>query len=284
MTAKPIQSIQAPRSPNKGFTLIEMIIVIILLGLSAIFVSGFIRFGTQIYNDVTERDALISASRFAIERLNREVRSALPNSVRINQTIAALAVNNKQCLEFSPVVVSTVYLDIPVAPEDASDKVSVVKFDDDNYNSDLKVAVYTLTAEDVYSAGKNKVFALSEDVINKAQTPAWTVTLEGDQTFAFDSGTSRLYFIDSAISYCVENGQLTRYVDYTNDVDNNNTPKDGTSALMAENVNLETNEDLPFRLSNATRTRNAIVSIKMKFSRNDEDISFNNEIQVPNVP
>jgi hypothetical protein len=40
----------------------------------------------------------------------------------------------------------------------------------------------------------------------------------------------------------------------------------------------------PFRVSGATQARNAIVSTKFDFTRNDETLYFNNEIQVPNVP
>ena len=67
------------RTPG-GFTLIELVMVILLLGIMATFASQFIGIGTQIYGDARSREQLMSDARFAMERLNREVRDALPGS------------------------------------------------------------------------------------------------------------------------------------------------------------------------------------------------------------
>jgi MSHA biogenesis protein MshO len=60
-----------------GFTLIELVMVILLLGILAAGVTSFIGLSTQTYLNVTERDEIISTARFALERLNREVRNSL---------------------------------------------------------------------------------------------------------------------------------------------------------------------------------------------------------------
>ncbi|MBL4899232.1 MAG: type II secretion system protein, partial [Colwellia sp.] len=56
----------------RGFSLIELIVVIVILGVLATSVSTFISFGTQIYTDAKDREQVVSSARFAIERLNRE--------------------------------------------------------------------------------------------------------------------------------------------------------------------------------------------------------------------
>ena len=48
---------------NKGFTLVELITVIIVLGVVSVGISGFIRTGIQIYTDTTERDQCYEFSR-----------------------------------------------------------------------------------------------------------------------------------------------------------------------------------------------------------------------------
>ena len=88
---------------ESGFTLLELIIVIILLGVMAVGITGFITLSTQTYLNVTERDELLASARFAVERLNREVRNALPNSLRVKTNVDT----NKQCLEFIPIQAST---------------------------------------------------------------------------------------------------------------------------------------------------------------------------------
>jgi len=104
---------------QQGFTLVELVTVIVILGVLATSITSFLRFGTKSYTDASDREALISSARFVIERLNREVRNALPNSIR---TIGA----NNECLEFVPVDKSVIYLDIPVAPEAATNSVEVL--------------------------------------------------------------------------------------------------------------------------------------------------------------
>ena len=91
--------------PAKGFTLIELVTVIVLLGIMATGIGGFITLSTQTFVNVSERDELLASARFAIERLNREVSNAVPNSIRIATDIDS----NRQCLEFMPIQASTSY-------------------------------------------------------------------------------------------------------------------------------------------------------------------------------
>jgi MSHA biogenesis protein MshO len=274
---------------TRGFTLVEMVTVIVLIGILSVGVSGFLKFGTQVYVDVTNRDELISSARFVIERLNREIRSALPNSVRVNNNTAG----TMQCLEYTPIVLSTTYLDIPVAPEPERDTFTVIKFIEPKapviFNN-LSVAVYPLSADvDVYN-DNNKIFALDNTVnINKVTDPEWIITLDEKSVFAEDSPTKRLYFIGDAISYCVQNLQITRHSNYTRDSDNIPIETSTNKGVLMANYNRVGTVDgvdygFPFRVSGATQSRNAIVSTKFDFTRNDETLYFNNEIQVPNVP
>ena len=57
-----------------------------------------------------------------IERLSRELRNAVPNSIRVQSWAGGRA----QCLQFTPIVASTVYTDIPVSPETPSKSLSVI--------------------------------------------------------------------------------------------------------------------------------------------------------------
>ena len=66
---------------EKGFTLVELVTVIVILGVLAVSTTSFIQFGTKSYTDAVDREEITSTARFVIERLNREVRNSLPNSV-----------------------------------------------------------------------------------------------------------------------------------------------------------------------------------------------------------
>lgn len=67
-----------------GFTLIEMIVVMVLVGVLVGIVAVFMRAPVQAYVDSAARADLSDAADLAVRRVAREVRRALPNSVRVN--------------------------------------------------------------------------------------------------------------------------------------------------------------------------------------------------------
>ncbi|WP_286262981.1 PilW family protein [Thalassotalea atypica] len=265
---------------EKGFTLLEMVTVIVLLGVISVGLGSFMKFGTQIYVDATDRDELISSARFAVERLNREIRAALPNSLIITTN----ATNTKQCVEFIPALASTIYQDIPVAPEPKSSVAKVVRFDRSNFSTDLFAVVYPIQPDDLYDGEPASPIAINSLPDNG--TNVWDLTLRGAAIhFAQESPTERIYFVDYPISYCVSAGELTRHekTDF-----NSGIPSD-SGVLMAnflevKNIDAPAQNYFPFKIGLATRVRNAILTAEFRFERGDERITLNNEIQVMNVP
>lgn len=68
---------------QRGFTLIELIVVIVITAIVAGMVTVFIRAPMQSYLDVSARAELADAADLASRRITRDVRLALPNSVRV---------------------------------------------------------------------------------------------------------------------------------------------------------------------------------------------------------
>lgn len=261
----------------KGFTLVELVTVIVILGIIAASITTFLRYGTQSYTNAVDREEIITTARFAIERLNREIRAALPNSIR---TIG----QSNQCLEFTPILQSTIYLDIPVAPEPASTKIEVLMLDEDIASTNKYVSVYALNSDDVYSKAAGVIEEYSRlDYSGDKKTPS-SINFASAILFKAESPTSRLYFIDRPVSYCVEGSVLYRYQGYT-EYSSNNLPS-GRGVRMTDFIdNFSISGNLiPFQTLPATLQRNAMVIIKLKFLRNLENIIFSHEIQVPNVP
>ncbi|OGI41107.1 MAG: hypothetical protein A2140_05685 [Candidatus Muproteobacteria bacterium RBG_16_62_13] len=65
-----------------GFTLVELIIVIVLIGIVAAITTAFIARPIEGYVDLTRRAALVDSAESALRRMARDIRIALPNSVR----------------------------------------------------------------------------------------------------------------------------------------------------------------------------------------------------------
>jgi MSHA biogenesis protein MshO len=72
------------RPHQAGFTLVEAIIVIAIIGIVGAIVAVFIRMPVQNYADSVARAEITDEADLALRRMTRELRLALPNSIRVN--------------------------------------------------------------------------------------------------------------------------------------------------------------------------------------------------------
>jgi MSHA biogenesis protein MshO len=269
------------RFKNSGFTLMELIIVIIIMGVMSVGIAGFIKLSTQTYLNVTERDELLANARFAVERLNREVRNALPNSIRTDNNVTT------NCLEFVPIKTSTVYTQIAVAPEPITNTIAVIPFkisDSVDYNcsngcGDI-VIVYPLDVVEVYQVHSDTTGKAFE-IESYLATDRSEIELKQIATFTEDSPTNRAYIVNSPVSYCLNGSTLKRYVGYGFSVLQPLTPTTGSNSLMAENIDFSSSS---FTVFEASLQRNAVIQIKLDFSRDGEQVVFDNAIHINNIP
>jgi MSHA biogenesis protein MshO len=68
---------------QRGFTLVEMIVVIVITGIIGGMVAVFIRAPVQGYADSARRAEMTDIADTALRRIGRDLRTAVPNSVRI---------------------------------------------------------------------------------------------------------------------------------------------------------------------------------------------------------
>ncbi|HLA35694.1 MAG TPA: type II secretion system protein [Rhodocyclaceae bacterium] len=85
-----------PTRWTRGFTLIEMIVVIVITGILAGIVAVFIRSPVESYVNASRRAELTDIADTAVRRIARDVRLALPNSLRNPQD------GSTACVEFIP--------------------------------------------------------------------------------------------------------------------------------------------------------------------------------------
>lgn len=76
----------------RGFTLIEMIIVIVIIGVIAGMVAVFIAQPVQGYADTVRRAAMTDVADLALKRMALEIRTAVPNSIKVTTLPTTTAV------------------------------------------------------------------------------------------------------------------------------------------------------------------------------------------------
>ena len=271
-----------------GFTLVEMVTVIIILGILVVGVSSFVIFGTRIFVESSSIDQVLGQSRFAMERMTRDIRNSVPNSVRIRT--ASLGIF--QCIEMLPIEASSSYLDLPIYPEPSSNTGTVV---DNNISvaNGMFAIVYPLANEsiggvnDVYQASRNKRFEVQSAT---AAADRITLTFSGTVQFAEQSPIERIYFANEPVSYCFESPMsssavnLYRYDNYGYSISQPVPSSMGTGVLMAENITNSLLVEPAIKVTEQNLMTNAIVHLEPRFSVNGETFKYQHQVQVTNVP
>jgi len=282
-------------SSKQGFTLIELVVVIVVLAIVSVGIAGFIRSSSQIFIDTSERERLLRDGSFAVERINRELSTALPNSVRLTGNAGV------HCLEFVPVRWSTFYLTLPQAPsiDRTMDIVEMQDIDGNVFTPTLNRTyawVYPTSVDDVYSNTSEQrrlITDCSDDGDGDCSTNddadgVVQLTLSG--TISQASPAQRFFIGASTINYCVRNNSLYRHEWALRTAQTTFT---SGGVLMANNLANQLSADPnsptvnstnPFRIVDASLRRNGYIQTQFIFTRDAENITFTQEIHVANVP
>jgi len=260
----------------RGFTLMELIIVMLVLAILAIGSSRYIGIGARMYSDASEREQLLSAGRFAAERLQRELREATPNSVRI-ATQAAL-----HCIEFAPIISAGLVQQLPTAP-DYQLRLLHSAWQDEFLQ--LPLSIYPQRSSDIYAPAANEgATLLLQHKVQQLQlehTNLVALTLDA-YVFNTNSPERRFYLLAaSPVSYCFNalTKELRRYEAYAYQAEQPLPPL-APGILMAKQL-----AQVQFSAVPASLQRNNVVNIQLVFaSEAGSDLFFNHKVQLYNVP
>lgn len=238
-----------------GFTLIELVAVIVLLGILSVGTSQFIRQGVEVYVDTARRDNLQQLGRFAVERVNRELQNALPGSIQITAS--------NTCLEFLPILSASSYIQ-PVAIGAMITSIDIV---DQNTLVEVgdQLAIYPIDNTSIVSG---TALATVTNVVDNGDT--LTVSIS-PKTFLLDSPTRRIYIVGSSVEFCAIDDTLSR-----------------NGILLAEAVRIDDDGAFDvFTFSPGNLQRAGIVHVDLRFadsSQLDEWVRFSQDVSVRNTP
>ena len=285
------------RVTNSGFTLIELVITIVLTTIVVSFMSVFISGPVQSYTDSSRRAVLVDVAENSLRRVARDVRRALPNSVRITTAGSVVA------LEMLNTVDGVRYRDRPppgnpsrrlrfTAPDDAFNSVGTF--------SDI-VRPFSSTSHylAIYNVGVSGANAY--ELANVITPPGTQIDIDTDAVpgednirlsppfqFAYPSPGKRVYLIDEPVSYLCDGalGTLTRYSGYAITASQSNRDSDAellaagaSSTLIAIRIGACSMAYTP-----GTAQRAGLVSLAIDVTEAGETISLLHQVHVDNVP
>jgi len=295
-------------SPSKkrsirGFTMVEMVVVIVISGILATVVAQLIQRPVESYQAMSRRARLVDKADSALLRLDRELRNALPNSIRISCSGRCIEFLHTQVgsryralpvgdiLSFNPVDVDTSFEVLGPLPNSSSIQTGTLVSDCRNNQSACLVVYNTgLAGSDAYLMDNAATIV--------SITSGATTTLNflnsgfngGVTAFPYSSPEQRFYVVDTPVSYLCDlaTGTIRRYQGYT--ISPLHSSVDSHAELTAlgnpaENALLvDTINDCSFTYTAGTPTRNALIKVEMQLQEAGERITLLQQAHIVNLP
>jgi len=276
----------------KGFTLVELILVILLIGILSAVGVVFIVPPFQAAVAIEQRATLVDAVDSAMTRIGREARNALPNSVRVHND------NDAGHVEFITTRTGGRYRRLP-APGGGSQILvparSFGTFDVPGGIPDAGTIAARGPGTDCAAGNGDCVSVFNTmqpgfnayDRQNIAAITDATATSIGYHTggagpaFATHSPRQRFYVIDDVVSYvCNAAGELRRFSSYGL---HSGVPPLGAGELAGELV-AENITGCEFTYNPGTAARRGLLTMRIDMARGGEQVFLIAQAQVMNAP
>jgi len=264
---------------HKGFTLIEIIMVIVIIGIIGGMVAVFIAKPIQGYTDTVRRSELTNAADVALRRLQYDVRRAIPNSLREVTDTSGKVIGIEFIMTKNSGIYSGEGLTFNVVGAMPSNPAMLT-------NDYIVILNTGQTSLDAYAgANRAKITNISGN----------TVTLDSNP-FTYPSPQSKFQLIDGTdkvIRYICNGlgteGTLTRF----SGCDFSTTTNCTSSAVLAGSTSSQPKASCTYNDSSSTinyhsaeMLRNGLLSIELKLTdnTNQESITLFQQIHVSEAP
>ncbi|KAF7597829.1 MAG: type II secretory pathway pseudopilin PulG [Candidatus Dactylopiibacterium carminicum] len=257
----------------RGFTLIEMVVVVTITALLVPIVAVFIPRPMQGLVDTAGRVALADAADTAVRRLQRDIQRALPNSLRAQQS------SGVWFIEYLPVEAAGRYCtatDCGAFPLDTVNAQTQLSY--------AGQALPTLPANSavvIYNLGVAGSDAWAGDnLATLASASTGQVSFSTAKRFPFASPGNRFHVVSGPVSYACGNGTLTRIWGYARQATQPvAVPAGASTALLATQVSA-----CNVSLANNSIDQNGLLVIRLTLSRGQENVSLSHAVRILNVP
>jgi MSHA biogenesis protein MshO len=265
-------------SSVSGFTLMELVIVIVVLAIMGISLSRLTTNTVFGYIDAKDRIRNSQSSQWIIERISRELREALPQSVRVGVS------GNYHCVEFMSIESASSYLNLPASG--VINQFSAVGYDLVGTNPPY-VAIMPINTANLYLTS-GVLARISSIIVDPSDANQALINLASGTTFTSRSPQKRFYLLRSPTSFCLDDGtgQLFRYADYG--VVANQLVPPLAGILVAENFS---SNGIVFDFRPGSLNRSGLLQISLRKQNRNRSLSGNAEsfeiffeVHIRNVP
>jgi MSHA biogenesis protein MshO len=284
----------------QGFTLVEIVVVIAIAAIVTGFSAVLIREPLLAYNDVARRRELVVAAETALERLARDVRRALPNSLRVapgGRVLEYLDVSEgaRYRAEANAALTHPAPGDVFEIGAETSfnvlGRLAALSF---TYGTPLPAGTRLVVYPTGASLWTDAATGANPGVITPAATSI-TVLDDGDEDqlqlsaahqFSLQSPQRRTFIVSGPVTYiCVPgSGTLTRYSSYTV---SSAQPTDPTLAPLASASSARLSDRVAscaFDYQPGTPTRGGLLTVTLGLASGGEQVQLLHQIHVENVP
>ena len=276
---------------QNGFTLIEIIISIIIVGIVSATVSQIIGRYLENYDAVSRRTLMQTAAQLAVERISREVRHALPNSICIDNGGACVPTPQNK-MYFVSIKDAGYYQDtsgnypniakkpLPVTPITDNEFDIVSETDVANLNAIAGtdwVAIYNINNSNIYAGNNASKIKTLTNITPTAGETIIRVQLDSNFSFPLHSPQRRFHIIKPHSTLFYLQGTNLMWGKSANDFVNPDTP--AVSHILLEKVS-----NLSFSFKGGTLQRSGLLHIDLTVEDEGEQIHIIHEAHVYNVP
>lgn len=264
-----------------GFTLIEIIMVMVLLGLMGLIGVDFITEMFRGFNQTNSRLAIYEEGKDALVRMERELHNMLPNGICVTNDQGATCVSDGSSgneIQFGMISengmrsnnCSGAYSEQPFTFPTSTPAVLTDVNSGATPQVNSIISVYN-TDWNSFRAG-TKLFRITSSTANEMTF--------GGQTITNPSPQGRYYILDRAISYRWDNTNNTLYRSVTTVSDSGM----GSFSSVTEYPLAQDVQNMQFFYMAPSLSRNGIISVLFTMDKGDNSINMHKEIHVKNVP
>lgn len=285
------QQTRPSKSVERGFTLVELIMVIALAGIVAVMISTVMSRPLQGFADQSRRAELTDLAAMALNRMARDIRLAVPNSVRLTGTtqLELLAISEAGRYRANQWEENGARYDPPRCPDSGGCSIPILSpgMDKDEVEKARWMVIYN--TEQLIGNNDAPAVITRDDVRFELgctpDEPCLELSGAADFSFEYASPQHRFYLVRDVLGYRCENpgtdangdgrGRILRGVFDT---------LSGAYSYTGAALVVDSVSGCSFTYTPGTNTRNGLVTLHLSLTKGGETISLLQQVHVDNAP